>query len=147
MINKQETHLKEWQGQEEAAEQMLPLVGQLYRERNIVSTVYGRSLVHSTTIDILKAHRFARLILEEELSIHKTLPVIEALSQLDWLRPGLISANWPLALQNSRPSAASPSTSVMSWPASIPAAATCLTNPRILYCTVSAGSAACWPAC
>jgi len=83
MINKQETHLKEWQGQEEAAEQMLPLVGQLYRERNIVSTVYGRSLVHSTTIDILKAHRFARLILEEELSIHKTLPVIEALSQLD----------------------------------------------------------------
>lgn len=83
MKNKQETHLKEWQGLEEAAEQMLPLLGQLYRERNIVCTVYGRSVVHSTTIDILKAHRFARLIIDEELSTHKTLPVVEALCQMD----------------------------------------------------------------
>ncbi len=83
MRNKQEVHLKEWQGQEEAAEQMLPLLGQLYRERNIVCTVYGRSVVHSTTIDILKAHRFARLIIDEELSTHKTLPIVEALCRLD----------------------------------------------------------------
>ena len=83
MKNKQEDHLKEWQGLEEAAEQMLPLVGQLYRERNIVCTVYGRSLVHSTTIDILKAHRFARLIIDEELSALKTLPIVEAICQLD----------------------------------------------------------------
>lgn len=83
MKNKQETHLKEWQGLEEAAEQMLPLLGQLYRERNIVCTVYGRSVVHSTTIDILKAHRFARLIIDEELSAHKTLLIVEALCQLD----------------------------------------------------------------
>ncbi len=83
MKTKQETHLKEWQGLEEAAEQMLPLLGQLYRERNIVCSVYGRSLVHSTTIDILKAHRFARLIIDEELSAHKTLPIVEALCQMD----------------------------------------------------------------
>jgi len=83
MKSKQETHLKEWQGMEEIAERMLPLVGQLYRERNIVITVYGRSLVHSTTIDILKAHRFARLIVDVELSAHKTLPILEAVCQLD----------------------------------------------------------------
>lgn len=83
MKNKQEDHLKEWQGLEEAAEQMLPLVGQLYRERNIVCTVYGRSLVHNTTIDILKAHRFARLIIDEELSTIKTLPIVEAINKLD----------------------------------------------------------------
>lgn len=83
MKSKQETHLKEWRGLEEAAERILPLVGQLYRDRNIVTTVYGRSLVHSTTIDILKAHRFARLILDEELSAHKTLPILEALCRLD----------------------------------------------------------------
>lgn len=83
MKNEQETHLKEWQGIEEAAERMLPLVGQLYRERNIVITVYGRSLVHSNTIDILKAHRFARLILDQELSITRTLPVLEAICSLD----------------------------------------------------------------
>ena len=83
MKSKQEDHLKEWQGLEEAAEQILPLVGQLYRERNIVCTVYGRSLVHNTTIDILKAHRFARLIIDEELSALKTLPIVEAICQLD----------------------------------------------------------------
>lgn len=83
MKNKQETHLKEWLEIEKAAEQILPLVGQLYRERNIVTTVYGRSLVHSTTIEILKAHRFARLIIDEELSATKTLPIVEALCRLD----------------------------------------------------------------
>lgn len=83
MKSKQEKHLKEWQGLEEAAEQMLPVIGHLYRDRNIVTTVYGRSLVHSNTIDILKAHRFARLIIEEELSIHKTLPIVEAISRMD----------------------------------------------------------------
>ncbi len=83
MKNKQETHLKEWLGIEVAAEQMLPLIGQLYRDRNIVCTVYGRALVNSTTIDILKAHRFARLIVDDELSAVKTLPIVEALCQLD----------------------------------------------------------------
>lgn len=83
MKDKQEAYLKEWQGLEQAAEQMLPLVGKLYRDRNIVTTVYGRSLVHSNTNDILKAHRFARLILDEELSITRTLPVLEALCMLD----------------------------------------------------------------
>lgn len=83
MKNKQETHLKEWLGIEVAAEQMLPLIGQLYRDRNIVCTVYGRALVNSTTIDILKAHRFARLIVDDELSAIKTLPIVEALCQLD----------------------------------------------------------------
>lgn len=78
-----EQHLKEWQGMEEAAEQILPLVGQLYRERNIVCTVYGRSLVHNSVIDILKAHRFARLIIDEELSVIKSLPILEGLCQLD----------------------------------------------------------------
>ncbi len=79
----QETHLQEWKGIEEAAEHILPLVGQLYRERNIVCTVYGRSLVHCGVIEILKAHRFARLIIDEELSTVKTLPILEALCQLD----------------------------------------------------------------
>jgi glyceraldehyde 3-phosphate dehydrogenase len=45
--------------------------------------VYGRSLVHSATIDILKAHRFARLILDHELSARDTFPILEAISKLD----------------------------------------------------------------
>ncbi len=81
--SKQDAYLKEWQSLEEYAELMLPMIGRLYREHNIVITVYGRSLVHSTTIDILKAHRFVRLILDDELSARETFPILKAISDLD----------------------------------------------------------------
>ena len=80
---KQDNYLKEWQSHEECAERMLPLIGRLYREHNVVITVYGRSLVHSTVIDILKAHRFARLILDHELSVSESFPVLAALNTLN----------------------------------------------------------------
>jgi len=80
---KQEVYLKEWQSHEECAERMLPIIGHLYRDNNIVTTVYGRSLVNSPTIEILKAHRFARLILDGELTVVDTFPILEALAKLD----------------------------------------------------------------
>lgn len=80
---KQTDYLKDWQSLEEYAEWMLPMIGRLYRDHNIVTTVYGRSLVHCATIDILKAHRFARLILDNELSVRDTFPVLEAMTKLD----------------------------------------------------------------
>lgn len=76
-------HLKEWQHQEELAERMLPMIGHLYRVNNIVTTVYGRSLVHNAVIDILKSHRFARLVLDGELTVRETFPVLEAISKLN----------------------------------------------------------------
>jgi glyceraldehyde 3-phosphate dehydrogenase len=79
----QDKHLKEWQNHEACAERMLPIIGSLYRDHNIVTTVYGRSLVHCTAIDILKAHRFARQILDNELSVLDSFPVLEAISKLD----------------------------------------------------------------
>ena len=81
--NKTESHLKEWQHQEELAERMLPMIGHLYRDNNIVTTVYGRSLVHNTVNDILKAHRFARLVLDGELTVRETFPLLEAISTLN----------------------------------------------------------------
>ncbi|WP_129124806.1 glyceraldehyde-3-phosphate dehydrogenase [Geomonas oryzae] len=82
-IEKQEAYLKEWQSHEELAERMLPIIGHLYRDNNVVTTVYGRSLVNSPTIEILKAHRFARLVLDGELTVQETFPVLEAVSKLD----------------------------------------------------------------
>jgi len=80
---KQDSYLKDWQAQEAMAERMLPVLGSLYRDRNIVLTVYGRSLVNSTAIDILKAHRFARQILDNELSVADSWPLLQAISKLD----------------------------------------------------------------
>jgi glyceraldehyde 3-phosphate dehydrogenase len=80
---KQEVYLEEWKTQEACAEQMLPVIGRMYRENNVVPTVYGRPLVHCSVMDILKAHRFARLIIDTELSVTQTWPLIEAMAKLD----------------------------------------------------------------
>jgi glyceraldehyde 3-phosphate dehydrogenase len=84
MLNRKQTaYLKEWQSYEEFAEQMLPIIGRLYREHNVVTTVYGRSLVNTSTIEILKAHRFARLILDGELTVQDTFPILKTVGRLD----------------------------------------------------------------
>ncbi len=80
---KQDAYLQDWKGREDLAESMLPLIGRLYRNHGVVTTVYGRSLVNGSTIDILKAHRFARQILENELSVRETAPVLQAMIGLD----------------------------------------------------------------
>lgn len=80
---KQEVYLQDWKAHEACAEQMLPIIGRMYRENNVVPTVYGRALVHCSVIDILKAHRFARLIIDTELSVTDTLPLLEAMEKLD----------------------------------------------------------------
>ncbi len=80
---KQETYLQDWKTQQACAEQMLPLIGRLYRENNVVPTIYGRPLVHASALDLMKAHRYARLIIETELSVTETWPLLEAMSRLD----------------------------------------------------------------
>ncbi|MDU0459938.1 MAG: glyceraldehyde-3-phosphate dehydrogenase [Geobacteraceae bacterium] len=82
-VEKQDSYLEEWKNHEACAERMLPIIGRLYRDHNIVPTVYGRTLVHCSVIDVLKAHRFARLILDTELSVLETFPLLEAMDRLD----------------------------------------------------------------
>lgn len=82
-MQKHEQYLKDWIGQDEAAETMLPLIGRLYRSRGVNTNVYGQSLVNKTVIDILNAHRFAEQVLGSELSILDTFPVLQAIGKLD----------------------------------------------------------------
>ena len=44
-----------WSEREALAEQLVPLVGQLHRNNKVVTTVFGRSLVHKSVTDIIKA--------------------------------------------------------------------------------------------
>ncbi len=82
-LEKQEKYFSDWKEREEIAEAMLPIIGRLYRDHGIVTTVYGRSLVHGSMVDILKAHRFARQILNNELSVRDSYPVLLAMDKLD----------------------------------------------------------------
>ncbi|TLP73161.1 glyceraldehyde-3-phosphate dehydrogenase [Nesterenkonia sphaerica] len=90
-------HLNEWIDREAQAETMIPLIGRLYRENNVVTSIYGRQLVNQSAIDILKAHRFARQVDEVELPISETLPLVQALDTLD-----LGAASIDLARLNNR---------------------------------------------
>ncbi|WP_213877830.1 glyceraldehyde-3-phosphate dehydrogenase [Pseudomonas sp. dw_358] len=81
---KPEQCLGEWIDREALAEAMIPLIGQLYRNNNVVTSIYGRSLINRSVIEILKAHRFARhrQADESELSVHETYPLLKAMSDL-----------------------------------------------------------------
>ena len=59
--------LENWTDRESTAEAMIPLIGRLYREHNVVTSIYGRGLVNRSVISILKSHRFARQIDDTEL--------------------------------------------------------------------------------
>ena len=75
---KMEAYFTAWNTREAAAEAMIPLIGRLYRDCGVVTTLYGRSLVHCSAIDILKTHRFTRQIVQNELDVFKTLAVLQA---------------------------------------------------------------------
>lgn len=71
-----------WAKREAMAEAMIPLIGQLYRENNVVTNVYGRSLINQSVIGLLKAHRWARQIDDVELPLEETLPMLRALADM-----------------------------------------------------------------
>lgn len=83
MSQQPEQCLDQWINREALAEVMIPLIGRLYRNNNVVISVYGRSLINQSVVGILKAHRFARQIDNVELPLEETLPVLQALSTLD----------------------------------------------------------------
>src|SRR5699024_648488 len=62
---------------------MVPLIGSLYRNNNIVTSIYGRSLVHQSVVDILKAHRFARQVDESILPVEDSFAIVQAMSELN----------------------------------------------------------------
>lgn len=83
MSDKQKEHLQTWANHEAIAESMIPLVGSLYRDNEVVTSVYGRAVINRSVIDILKAHRFGRQLGGEPLSVERTYPIIEAISKMD----------------------------------------------------------------
>lgn len=76
-------YFKDWKEREALAEGMIPLVGQLSRQRNVKCYIYGKSLVNRSVTQIMKDHRYVRQVEENELSEFETFPVIKAVSELD----------------------------------------------------------------
>ncbi|XPP25943.1 MAG: glyceraldehyde-3-phosphate dehydrogenase [Leucobacter sp.] len=88
MNQRAEAHLEAWNAKQELAERMIPLIGQLYRDNDVVMSVHGRSLVGRSAIDIIRAHSFARKIDDVELPLAETNAIVEALAAI---QPGPVS--------------------------------------------------------
>ncbi len=78
--SKLDAHLADWITREELAERILPLTGSLYRERGIVATVCGVSLVHKNPVEIIKAHRYMRKLHGRDLPLKDSLEVLETMN-------------------------------------------------------------------
>mgnify|MGYP000896401834 CR=1 FL=1 len=74
---------KDWNERIAVAEEMVPLIGRLHRNNNVVVSVFGRLLVNVSDIDIIKSHRYARHITSKELPLRDTLAILRELVELD----------------------------------------------------------------
>lgn len=75
--------LDEWAKKQTAAEDLIPLVGRLYRENDVLLTLFGRSLLNKSVTGMIKAHRYARHFLGEDLDIEVTHRIVKALAELN----------------------------------------------------------------
>ena len=47
-----------WNARQELAEAMIPLIGGLYRNHGVVTSIHGRRLINQSPVEVLKAHRY-----------------------------------------------------------------------------------------
>jgi len=72
----------DFQYRQALAEEMLPMIGRLYRD-NVHLMLYGKILVNLSVSEIMQAHRFVRETENNELSEFETYQVITALNPLE----------------------------------------------------------------
>jgi glyceraldehyde 3-phosphate dehydrogenase len=81
------SHLEEqyqasWQERQTFAENMQPIIGQLFRNKGIEILVYGRPLLNASSIDIIKAHKSVALHEETKLRLRESFPFVEAINKM-----------------------------------------------------------------
>ncbi len=80
---KRDAALHEWQQREHLAEAMVPLIGQLYRDRGVIITVFGHSLVKKSPVEIIHLHRAAKEVVGMDISVPESYPILEVISRLN----------------------------------------------------------------
>ncbi|MCE4027612.1 glyceraldehyde-3-phosphate dehydrogenase [Microbacterium sp. Au-Mic1] len=72
----------DWKAREELAERMIPLIGGLNRDRDVVTSLHGHRLLGLSTTEILEVHERVAALGHDELALEDTLAVLEALREL-----------------------------------------------------------------
>ncbi|MDW7708841.1 MAG: glyceraldehyde-3-phosphate dehydrogenase [Deferrisomatales bacterium] len=82
-LTKEDTYFRLWNDSEAITVRMLSVLNRLRVDRGVLVHVYGRSIAKVSSVEILKVHRHARLILGQDLTVQDTFPVLEAIGRLD----------------------------------------------------------------
>ena len=72
----------EWTESEELAERMIPLIGALKREHDVVTSLHGHRLLGLSATGLVEVHERVAQLGHERLSIEDTLAVLEAVHAL-----------------------------------------------------------------
>ena len=88
----------DWRWREALAEQMVPIIGSMYR-KGVRILIYGESLINESPVSIMKAHRFVRQAEGNELSENETFPMLQAIADLNLsdceIDIGELAVNYP----------------------------------------------------
>jgi glyceraldehyde 3-phosphate dehydrogenase len=79
----EEKYQTSWQERQTFAENMQPIIGQLFRNKGIEISIYGKPLVNASAIDIIKSHKSVALHEEKKLRLRESFPFIKALSEMN----------------------------------------------------------------
>ncbi|MGF3056923.1 glyceraldehyde-3-phosphate dehydrogenase [Microbacterium sp. YY-01] len=75
-------HRNEWTHKEELAERMIPLIGSLTRQRDVVTSLHGHRLLGLSTTGLLEVHERVAALGLGHSDVRDTLAVLEALHRI-----------------------------------------------------------------
>ena len=78
-----EDYFGDWKQREALVQEMIPVIGQLFSQRNVGISIYGRPLHNRSVTFIMKSHRFVRQVERNEMSEFESHPVLMAMAKLD----------------------------------------------------------------
>jgi glyceraldehyde 3-phosphate dehydrogenase len=73
--------IQEWIKEEELAESLIPLLGRLYRRRNVVCTLFGAALNNISTVDIIRLHNTQSDHRGRKVTVAETAAVLSVVSK------------------------------------------------------------------
>ena len=72
-----------WKQREALVQEMIPVIGRLFSQRNVGVYIYGRPVHNRSVTFIMKSHRFVRQVERNEMSEFETHPILMAMAELD----------------------------------------------------------------
>ncbi|MCP5346024.1 MAG: glyceraldehyde-3-phosphate dehydrogenase [Gammaproteobacteria bacterium] len=76
-------YFSDWKQREALVQEMIPVIGRLFSQRDIGVFIYGRPIHNRSVTFIMKSHRYVRQVEQNEMSEFETHPVLMALAKLD----------------------------------------------------------------